>query len=218
MQLVNAISSDLPAVFADENRLQQILYNLVGNAIKFTETGQIIVSAIEDKEEMQISVQDTGIGIPANKQAAIFQEFEQADGSISREFAGTGLGLSISKRLVDLHQGKMWVESEVGKGSIFYFTLPLSTQKATNQVASISTQAVSPIIANEPILAIPALANSGNKAIRILVVDDEPINQRVLKNHLDSKGFQLTQAMNGKESHQSIRRTAWLLISFYWMS
>ena len=110
----------------DENRLQQILYNLIGNAIKFTEKGYIKLSAQEREDVVQASVEDTGIGIPANKQGAIFQEFEQGDGSISREFTGTGLGLSISKRLTELHGGKMWVESELGKGSTFFFTLPVS--------------------------------------------------------------------------------------------
>ena len=207
LQLVNAIPIDLPAAFADENRLQQILYNLVGNAIKFTETGQVSIDALEKDGQLQVSVTDTGIGIPANKQAAIFQEFEQADGSISREFAGTGLGLSISKRLVELHGGKMWVESELGKGSTFFFTLPISAEKAAiKEVLAAKEALILPMESVEKELMPNRLSNSANQEISILVVDDEPINQRVLKNHLDSKGFQLTQAMNGKAAIQAIEK------------
>lgn len=142
LKLVNNVAKDMPLVLADENRLQQILYNLVGNAVKFTERGQVLVGVSRRDEALPrlhnetypnksenvitIFVQDTGIGIPPEKQEAIFQEFQQADDSISREFAGTGLGLSISKKLVELHGGKMWVESEEGKGSTFSFTLPLA--------------------------------------------------------------------------------------------
>ncbi len=206
LELVNAIPRDLPAAFADENRLQQILYNLVGNAIKFTETGQVTVNALEKEGQIQVSVQDTGIGIPADKQAVIFQEFEQGDGSISREFAGTGLGLSISKRLVELHQGQMWVESELGKGSTFFFSLPISTEQALNTAIINQTIKAKPaIISSQEIPPSQPLINKANQGIRILVVDDEPINQRVLKNHLDSKGFQLTQAMNGKAAMQALQ-------------
>lgn len=117
--LTNSIPSDIQAVFGDENRLQQILNNLIGNAIKFTESGEVIISAEQEEDVITVSVKDTGIGIPKNKHNVIFQEFQQADGSISREFAGTGLGLSISKRLAELHGGRMWFESELGKGSTF---------------------------------------------------------------------------------------------------
>lgn len=110
-------------VLADENRLQQILYNLVGNAIKFTESGTITVSA-ETKENMvEISIVDTGIGIDADKFQKIFESFEQADGSTARRYGGTGLGLAITRQLVELHGGKISVESTVGQGSCFRFSL-----------------------------------------------------------------------------------------------
>ncbi len=209
LQMINDIPAELPPVDGDENRLQQVLYNLLGNAIKFTEQGYVRVQAqeIEDgeMEGLEVRVEDTGIGIPENKMDAIFQEFEQGDGSISREFAGTGLGLSISKKLVELHGGKMWVESTVGKGSTFFFTLPLSKEKATTLVPA---KEVSKIIHQ----AVP-IADSGKKtaaaqngnAVRILVVDDEPINQQVLKNHLSGQDFQLTQAMNGEEAIKALK-------------
>ncbi len=201
VELINAVPDDLPAVHADENRLQQILYNLVGNAIKFTEAGHIKVQAKQDGEQMLVSVEDSGTGIPENKQDAIFQEFEQGDGSISREFTGTGLGLSISKRLVEAHGGQMWVESQVGKGSTFFFTLPVSQEAATTLPSTESVEPTSRIQA--PLSAVtiaPITIANTSDTIRILVVDDEPINQQVLKNHLAGQNFQIVQALNGEEA------------------
>ncbi|MFK7923684.1 MAG: ATP-binding protein [Bacteroidia bacterium] len=206
LELENKVPAELPPVLADEDRLQQILFNLIGNAVKFTESGQVLIGAKESKKgELTIFVEDTGIGIPENKRASIFQEFEQADGSISREFAGTGLGLSISKSLVELHGGQMWVESEVGKGSTFFFSLPLAGEapKALASPLMPSTKSLSKQNLAEqtqaPVLATIPLSDSAT-GIRILSVDDEPINQQVIKNHLSSPLFQLTQAMNGKDA------------------
>ncbi len=203
--LVNNIPVDLPSIDGDENRLQQVLYNLIGNAIKFTVTGSVTISAEPKGAQIQVAVRDTGIGIPENKRGVIFQEFEQGDGSISREFAGTGLGLSISKKLVELHSGKMWVESERGKGSTFFFTLPISSKKATTLVPeqfkrtiSTSPQAKEPIVDKGPTIEKEA------GQINILVVDDESINQQVFKNHLSGLNFQLTQVMDGEEAIKAL--------------
>ena len=205
LELINAIPADLLAVNADENRLQQILYNLIGNAIKFTEKGYIKLDAQEKGDLIQVSVEDTGTGIPENKQKAIFQEFEQGDSSISREFTGTGLGLSISKRLVELHGGQMWVRSEVNKGSIFYFTLPLSTEKATTLAASSDvSRIIRPSIKYKETSGTPTPPKGDGDSIRILVVDDEPINQQVFKNQLSGYNFSLSQAMNGEEAIRAI--------------
>jgi signal transduction histidine kinase len=124
--LQNDIPPDLLPVAGDENRLQQILHNLIGNAIKFTESGSVRISAEQRNGTVAVSIHDTGIGIPADKFESIFQSFEQVDASIAREYGGTGLGLTITKQLVELHGGKIWVESEIGKGSTFTFTLPIS--------------------------------------------------------------------------------------------
>lgn len=202
LEMINGIPAELPDVYGDENRLQQILYNLIGNAIKFTESGYIKINAEERQNKIQVTVEDTGTGIPKNKQADIFREFEQGDGSIVREFTGTGLGLSISKKLVELHGGEMWVESKIGQGSTFFFTLPVSTQKATTISPDLSlvqkVQSTAPLL--NKISPISALTNNRKDVFQVLVVDDEPINQQVLKNHLSGKNFQLTQAMNGEEA------------------
>jgi signal transduction histidine kinase len=105
VDMLNDIPPDIPFVEADENRLQQILYNLIGNAFKFTQNGYVRIGAAESGDSVEIWVEDTGIGIPSDRQDDIFKSFEQVDGSISREFGGTGLGLSITKKLVELHAG-----------------------------------------------------------------------------------------------------------------
>ncbi len=127
LQLITDMPKDFCYVYGDENRIQQILYNLVGNSIKFTEKGYIKISGEAKDEFIEICIEDTGIGIAKDKLDIIFESFKQADGSISREYGGTGLGLSISKQLIELHGGKIWVESEVGKGSKFIFTLKKAT-------------------------------------------------------------------------------------------
>ncbi|NLP44051.1 MAG: hypothetical protein GX351_05445 [Peptococcaceae bacterium] len=119
----------LPYVEADENRLLQILYNLVGNAIKFTPAGKIVVTARQKEELVEISVEDTGIGIPQNKFESIFDSYEQVNELISKEYGGIGLGLTISRELVKLHGGNITMDSEEGKGSRFSFTLPVATGK-----------------------------------------------------------------------------------------
>ena len=214
--LVNNISNELPAVDGDENRLQQVLNNLVGNAIKFTESGEIEISAIIQKKNVVVSVKDSGIGIPKDKQEIIFQEFQQADGSISREFAGTGLGLSISKRLVELHGGEMWLESSPGEGSSFYFSLMTSNEKAEkksisptlakvgNKATEINTETQSMELPGKSRLDNRDDVDGSELAINILIVDDEPINHQVLKNHLSLKSFKITQAMNGFEALQAL--------------
>jgi signal transduction histidine kinase len=119
------VPADLPAVSGDERRIAQVLLNLVGNAIKFTDAGEVRIDAAADNGEVLVSVSDTGPGIAEADQVKIFEEFRQAEGSITQRKGGTGLGLAIAKRIVELHGGKIWVASEVGKGSKFTFTLPI---------------------------------------------------------------------------------------------
>ena len=127
IELKNEVPKDLELAEADENRLQQILHNLVGNAVKFTEEGEVRITAERQNGHIKIDVSDTGIGIEEAEYEKIFNAFEQADGSVSREFGGTGLGLSVTKQLVELHGGSIDVRSKVGEGSVFSFTLPTSS-------------------------------------------------------------------------------------------
>ncbi|MBV8820178.1 MAG: hypothetical protein JO022_17590, partial [Acidobacteriaceae bacterium] len=120
------IGKDVPEyILGDYGRIRQILVNLVGNALKFTHKGGISVKVERDRDALRFAVEDSGIGIPESKRLMIFEPFSQADGSMTRKYGGTGLGLTISKQLVELMGGRLWLESEVGKGSTFYFTIAL---------------------------------------------------------------------------------------------
>lgn len=201
--LRNDISRDIPAVLADESRLQQILHNLIGNAIKFTHQGEVRVFAEHRGEFVAISVADTGIGIPADKRDAVFKSFEQVDASTAREYGGTGLGLSITKRLVELHGGTIDFQSTVGVGSVFTFTLPATSDEPETETAT----SVLSRLREEPSNAMEPTIPSGDGAApmaggmaHILVVDDEPVNQQVLANHLAFSNFRLSQALNGQQA------------------
>jgi signal transduction histidine kinase len=118
-------SSDLPPILIDRDRINQVFDNLLGNAIKFSPRGGAITIAVEDfGDALRMSVTDTGVGIPTDKLARVFERFYQVDGSATRHFGGAGLGLAIAKRIVESHGGQIWVRSAAGEGSTFYFTLP----------------------------------------------------------------------------------------------
>ena len=123
------LAPELPSARGDGRRLTQVLINLVGNAIKFTDAGEVVIKAEANNGSFQVSVRDTGPGISAADQARLFQEFQQADNAITRKKGGTGLGLAISKRIIEMHGGRIWVESQPGQGSIFAFTLPVIVER-----------------------------------------------------------------------------------------
>ena len=211
LHLVNAVTHDLPAVWADENRLQQILYNLVGNAIKFTERGQIEITALVDQSisMIQVTVSDTGIGIPEDKQERIFESFEQVDGSTDREYGGTGLGLAVTKQLVKLHNGDIKVASQIGLGSQFTFTLPLASDEARSQTPpSQIIQLIRPFVTETVLKQTPFAKDqspSTEGRCQVLVVDDEPINLQVLNNFLSlQESYHIVQATSGIEAMKLI--------------
>ncbi len=129
--LKGEISPNLPPARGDARRIAQVLLNLVGNAIKFTDTGEVSVRASKTDRSFLIAVRDTGSGISEADQGKIFDEFQQADNSSIRREGGTGLGLSIAKRNIEMHGGGIWVESTLGQGSTFSFTLPITEEKKT---------------------------------------------------------------------------------------
>jgi diguanylate cyclase (GGDEF)-like protein len=203
LALIDEIGASLPIVDADENRIQQILYNLIGNAIKFTEKGRIAVSAEATDGWVAVSVSDTGIGIPEDKFERIFESFEQADGSTAREYGGTGLGLSISRKLVELHGGTIRVDSAPGEGSRFTFTLPASKAKALA-----ANESPGSLIDMEDFIGgekeSDAAPEAAEGAYRILVVDDEPVNIQVLKNLLSVRSYAVSRAYNGAEALERV--------------
>lgn len=205
LELINSIKPGVPPVDADENRLQQILLNLVDNAVKFTESGTITVSAEVKAELLYTSVADTGIGIPGENFTRIFQSFEQGEGSAGRPYGGTGLGLTVTKQLVELHGGKIEVESTVGKGSTFTFTLPISKEKVTEKSMVESYEAKTPVFEAsiqeelQPGFDLPKdILPTGN--FHILVVDDDPINRQVIHNFLFMQNCKVTEASSGNEA------------------
>jgi signal transduction histidine kinase/class 3 adenylate cyclase/CheY-like chemotaxis protein len=208
LQLINHIAPDLPPVEADENRLQQILYNLIGNAIKFTLSGSVEVFAeqLENQDILAITISDTGIGIPDDKFEQIFESFEQVEGSNAREYGGTGLGLAVTKKLVELHGGTIHVESLVGKGSKFTFTLPISQNKAEVNEAVQAIADLTPLeLEISDNLALQKVENSQeisttDQPFKVLIVDDEPVNRQVLINNLSLYNYALTEASNGQEA------------------
>ena len=217
VKLINDVAQDLIAAHADENRVQQILQNLVGNGIKFTDKGEVCVSArlLEQESGMQsqqqmvvISVSDSGIGIDRKEFDSIFNSFEQVERSMTRSQGGTGLGLSVSKQLVELHGGVLSVDSCVGIGSSFSFTLPVSKQSAS-PLADLTAHARTPmqnVSENiEQIDTAPHLTCDGEH-FRILLVDDEPINRQVLLNHLAFQRYELVEASSGEQALQIIEK------------
>jgi len=212
IEIVNNIMEDV-VVDADENRIQQILHNLVSNAIKFTEDGMIEVSSRVEGNYAVIEVKDSGIGISPSKIQRVFTPFEQADGSISRQYGGTGLGLSITKQLVELHGGEIWIQSRVGLGTQVSFTLPLSNQPITEHTSDITTllsrvrdlQPIEISIEEERrVEALPEANSPGRELFHILIVDDDAINLQVLENQLSLENYAVTRAHNGQEALEAV--------------
>jgi PAS domain S-box-containing protein len=195
LELICDIQPGLPEVLiGDPSRVRQVITNLVGNAIKFTEKGEVIVRVESEKQQdgqacVHFSVVDTGIGIPADKQELIFQVFTQADGSTARRYGGTGLGLSISLRLVEMMGGRIWVESEEGKGSTFHFTLDFRVPTGVR---------VRPEPAELAVL----------QGLRVLVVDDNPTNRRILGEAVARLGAKSTQANGAAAALAALQHAA----------
>jgi PAS domain S-box-containing protein len=205
-----ALDAEIPEVLSgDASRLRQILVNLLGNAIKFTSRGRVSVGVhtidqTPSTATLKFRVSDTGIGIHADKQALIFEAFTQADGSSTREFGGTGLGLTICSQLISLMKGKIWVESEIGRGSDFYFTAVFEIpEKREREVTAESPDRAGVESATSKV------AGSAAASLRILVAEDNPINQRLATRLLEKYGHQVTLAADGREAIETLRRSNW---------
>jgi signal transduction histidine kinase/ActR/RegA family two-component response regulator len=180
----------------DPARLRQVLVNLIGNAVKFTDAGSVeVLVETAGPGGLQFAVRDTGIGIPPEKIGDIFDAFTQADGSHTRRFGGTGLGLTITRRLVDLMGGRLWVESQIGQGSRFCFELPM----AAGSAPAASEGKTADIEAPLPIL-------------HVLVAEDNAVNQKVICAVLRRQGWSITLASNGEEAWRHFREGRFDLI------
>ncbi len=184
-----------PAAFGDGQRWRQIVLNLVGNAVKFTEAGRVEVVVTVDQGELEVSVKDTGIGISPESQAVLFEKFMQADSSTTRRFGGTGLGLAICRRLVDLMGGRLRVESAVGLGSTFSFAVPLR-------------HAIGP---TEPAPAV-SQGERSCRGLKVLVAEDNLVNQRLLVALLTRQECEVEVASNGAVAVQRVQQSRWDLV------
>jgi two-component system, sensor histidine kinase and response regulator len=194
LELVADIHSGVPdQLIGDSMRLRQILINLTDNAIKFTERGEIVISVssqsiTDDESELHFSVSDTGIGIPQEKQKAIFEAFAQADGSTTRTYGGTGLGLSIASQLIQKMGGRIWIESNVGEGTTFHFTARLGVRAALSPASHAEPQDL--------------------QGLRALVVDDNAVNRRMLSAMLLNWRMKPTVVASGAGALKEMTRAA----------
>lgn len=181
IELQQSVPADLPTIIADSRRVRQVLLNLVSNAAKFTDEGFIRVEARVEGDYVVISVSDSGIGIPPEKLPHIFEAFTQVDSSPSRKYGGTGLGLTISKSFVELHGGKIWVESELGKGSTFTFTLPIQGPPAKEEAKPEERPRTEETVA------------PGREEPRkvVLCVDDDEGVITLFRRYLDKQGYRV---------------------------
>jgi two-component system, sensor histidine kinase ChiS len=195
IHLTTDVPDTLPLVLADEDRLIQILFNLIGNAVKFTDSGQVTVKVRQAGNEMHIQIIDTGIGIDQKDRDIIFDAFEQASFTPNDYRGGTGLGLAITKKIVELHKGKIFLTSEVGNGSIFTFTLPICTSRVIPDKLNTSASVHKAIIFDTDIIDNDFHQTCDNrfeyKKHTILVIDDEPINLQIVRNHLEPLGMKV---------------------------
>ncbi len=207
LTLTTSLTADLPThLRGDPARLRQILVNLAGNALKFTERGQVAIEAsvvreTESHVEMRLSVRDSGIGIPPERQQAIFDSFTQADGSVTRRYGGTGLGLAICVRLTNLMAGRIGVESEPGRGSTFWVMLTLE-KVALNETVPAWEGAAEP----------PQAAPEETLGLRVLLAEDNPINQEVACGFLELWGCTASVVSDGWQACLAARGTQFDLV------
>ncbi len=201
LQLVRAIEPDLPAVNGDQDRLIQVVINLISNAVKFTDSGSITCAALLRDNEVVVSVIDSGIGIAPADQPKVFEKFKQVGDTLTDKPKGTGLGLPICKEIVEYHGGSIWVESEPGQGSTFSFTLPVASEAEPVDMPSGRRSVDIESLLRQ--LRERAAAHSHNKSV--LVVDDDPNIRSLLQQELTEAGYAVRLAENGRKALALIR-------------
>ena len=207
--LEKLIDENLNIVYSDQDKIRQIVLNLLSNAAKFTHAGKIILAARKDGENLRISVRDTGIGISAEALPRIFKEFQQADNTTTRQYGGTGLGLSISRNLARLLGGDLTVESELGKGSTFTLIIPIQYKSRSVPPSDESVRLPSDLqpAAVEKAAPRPELGSAGRSSAkkRILVIDDDPDAVYLLQENLNQQEFEIIGRLNGQEGLRAAR-------------
>jgi signal transduction histidine kinase/DNA-binding response OmpR family regulator len=205
LQLVKEIAPDLPAVTGDSNRLVQVVINLISNAVKFTDTGSVTCRAALRGDEIVVSVIDTGMGIASADHPKVFERFKQVGDTLTDKPKGTGLGLPICREIVDHHGGRIWVESEIGHGSTFSFTLPVQSPEAgaprpggAVELAALIRQLREQVVVTTP--------RTTERQPRVLVVDDDANIRELLTQELTEAGYEVNVAGDGREALDVVRR------------
>ncbi|MBK5269462.1 MAG: response regulator, partial [Bacteroidia bacterium] len=203
LTLIKEIDTNLPDIIGDRDKLIQVIINLISNSVKFTDKGSITCKVSQEKDEILVRITDTGIGIAPGDFGAVFEQFKQVGGdTLTDKPKGTGLGLPICKEIVEHHGGRIWLESEVGKGSVFSFALPF--------IPKTKIEVAKPLHLNDLVkqlkeqMAQSSLSINGQNST-ILVVDDDDSIRSLLQQELSEAGYLINQATNGKEALESIR-------------
>lgn len=210
IKLMHRLPDNLPKVYADENRLQQILINLIGNGIKYTTSGHVSVDMTTEGGYARISVEDTGVGIEKSKYQELFEAFSQLQNPAALEIGGTGLGLAITKQLIELHDGTIWLDETYQHGARFCFTLPLS-ESDTDHGRPASADKIAPPTATvsthqrpQRVIELKAPRNSSEHTI--LVVDDDPVNRMVMAEMLNAHQYRVMEAGGGIEALETLQK------------
>ncbi len=202
LRLVKQVDADLPGVTADRDRLIQVVINLISNAVKFTDAGSVICRAERRGGEVVVRISDTGVGITPADQPKVFERFKQVGDTLTDKPKGTGLGLPICREIVEHHGGRIWVESEPGKGSTFSFALPLAGEAAVAEgpveLAALIRQLRQHVVVSTP--------KTADRQPRILVVDDEANIRDLLTQEFTEAGYHVSVAANGREALAAVRR------------
>ncbi|MFW5497877.1 MULTISPECIES: ATP-binding protein [unclassified Maridesulfovibrio] len=195
LQMVVDVEDDIPTIYGDRDRVMQVLVNLISNAVKFTVSGSITCTARSHADEIMVSVSDTGSGISPEDQKKIFQRFKQAGDTLTGKPKGTGLGLPICKQIVDHHQGRIWVDSKLGEGSSFHFTLAIGTPDEETQIPAHITK--TPIREGH--------LGSVDSPL-IMVADDDPALNEFLSQVLEEEGYRIITVTNGQEAVETAKK------------
>jgi len=218
LNLLVKVAPDVPKrIRGDVNRVRQIISNLLSNAVKFTEQGEVAIEVTRQRLEfadeglarLQFAVRDTGPGLPQEAQGLLFQPFTQADASTSRKFGGTGLGLAICRRLAQLMGGDAWLESTLGRGSVFYFSI---VAEVVDTKAVASAPVVAPVAATPNVPLAPIVTSS----LRLLLVEDNAVNQKVALTMLKRLGHSADVAVHGGEGLAAVRERDYDIVLMDW--
>ncbi len=202
LKLIKQINTNIPEIIGDKDKLIQVIINLISNSVKFTNKGSVTCNVHQQNGELVVSISDTGIGIAADDFGAVFEQFKQVGGdTLTDKPKGTGLGLPICKEIVEHHGGRIWLESEVGKGSTFSFALPVTKEAALAEPVNLDK-----LVKQLKEQMAQSAFNLPGKNATILIVDDEDSIRSLLKQELGEAGYIIEEAANGKQALEAVRK------------